>query len=109
MKNTKGISDALQTVGLLKQVQGKLAQAIEYHVAALCLYPYENHPDKRRVWSDISAIIGQEKGTIPQQQLDHIQESIQAKQDAFVYLKHITVERSADIAYIMRKLGSLVC
>lgn len=109
VKNTKGISDALQTVGLLKQVQGKLAQAIEYHVAALCLYPYENHPDKRRVWSDISAIIGQEKGTIPQQQLDHIQESIQAKQDAFVYLKHITVERSADIAYIMRKLGSLVC
>lgn len=105
VKNTKGISDALQMFGVLKQMQGKLDQAIEYHVATLCIYPYENHPDKRRLWSDISAIIEREKGSMLQQQLEHMQESIQERRDAFVYLKHITVDRSADIADIIRKLG----
>jgi len=108
VKRTKAIADALQLLGQLKHKQGKCDQAVEYYLASLCLYPFEQLPGKQRLLSDCATLIRQEPRRTPQQQVEYLQESIQEYRGHFRYLKQITIDRSGDIEQLIRRLQALV-
>ena len=107
-KRTKGVADALRAIGDAKCLQGKVQQSLELYLASLCVYPYENYPSNRRLWSEISTILRQEDRPNAQKQIQNIRVLIEERKGSFAYLNTIPVDRSSDIINIVNELETLV-
>lgn len=104
LKGTRGIADALRLMGDTQRLRGKVEQALQLYVAALCMYPYPNCPNNRKIWQNIPMLLGQIDDKTKQKQVNQLVEQIEERQGPFVYLNNVTVDRRADIAQIIHKL-----
>lgn len=110
VKYPKGIGDSLKVLGDLEYIQGNPESALEIFAARLCIYPCDNYPSNRQIWSEMHnlqwEIVRHEGRNFYQQMLHRIQQLAEHRQGYFSYLDNITVDRTPDIARVMGKLQS---
>jgi tetratricopeptide (TPR) repeat protein len=108
-KYVKGVGDSLKMLGELEYIQGNLASALEIFATRLCVYPYDHYPSSLQVWEQVQdlrlEIMRREGRKFYQQMLQRLHESAEHRQGHFIHLNQITVDRNADIARILSKLG----
>jgi TPR repeat protein len=108
VKYAKGMSDALRVLGFSNYIQGKPVQALEPYVAALCIYPFENHLDSQKLGISIanlrSDIIIKEGRKAFQTLMQRIRELEEGQQGYFSYLVNVSADRSADITRVFNKI-----
>jgi tetratricopeptide (TPR) repeat protein len=104
----KGMADALRALGVSEQMRGRLDQALQWYVAALCVFPSTNHPSHGELWVDMVALRDQlatEQGSQGFRRLTgRIRQMIEGRQGEFSCLTHVAADRSADIARVLRIL-----
>jgi hypothetical protein len=102
------MSDALRVLGFSKYIQGKPDQSLEPYVAALCIYPFENHLGDQELGISIadlrSDIILKEGRKAYQALTRRIQDLAEGQQGYFSYLANVSADRRADITRVLIRL-----
>jgi hypothetical protein len=95
-------------LGSANQVQGKAIQALECYIAGLAVYPFEQNFDNRRLWTDISLLMQDNRQILNQKQVQRVLYLAGSRHGYFSYLNDIYADRSYDITRIVTQLTSLV-
>lgn len=93
----KGMTDALNVLGDIERRRGKVQEAGDLYVAALCIHPFDKHPDISPLWAKIGTIYADID-------VQRVQTSIEERRGSFSYLNHVAADRSMAIASILAKL-----
>ena len=111
VKRALGMADALNLLGEVRVKQGKIGQALELFVSALCIYPFDQHPHNSQLWLELLVLIQEtmreRNGAHYHRIVDRLQERAMSRQGQFAYLNHVTADRSADIARIFQRLRAM--
>jgi tetratricopeptide (TPR) repeat protein len=106
----KGMADALRILGTAECIQGSPERALEHYIAALCIFPFENHLANRQLWAEIADLRGdllwREDRKAYSRLLQRIRESVEARAGRFSYLGSVTADRNTDVAQIFERLWS---
>ncbi len=102
------MAEAMRLLGTLNLTQGKLEQALELFVAALCVCPDRKNPEQQQLWSDIRDIrydILNRHGLLHYQYiLQGINEMIHSRQGYFAYLNDVHGDPDKNVAKVMSLL-----
>jgi hypothetical protein len=100
------MADALKVLGRAKHIQGKTTEALEYYVAALCIYPFVENISNQQLWIEIQSVIREEDEIFFQKWVRRTEEAAKERRGHFLYLNNLSSHRETNITQIFSMLKS---
>lgn len=99
----KGMADALRFIGQLEYQQGNAEKSLELYLAAVCVYPFERHPNNRHFHSKVQRLIRSLDQQTYKRYMRDLQSLAEERRGYFSALKSVKPDRSDDIQGIFRE------